>query len=221
VPEQATAGWPTIAVRAPAHPVARALLAAFGGSISAPSANRSGHVSPTTARHVADDFDAAADLLILDGGPCAVGIESTVLDLSGRMPTVLRPGAVSVEALRRELGEIAIGDIAFQAASPGTTLRHYAPRTDAELVGARDLGDRLRALSEPAVVLCFDDSVVGAPHHAIVMPRAPEAYAARLYEALREADALRPGRIVIEPPPSGEGMWPAVLDRLRRATSGP
>jgi hypothetical protein len=97
-------------------------------------------------------------------------------------------------------------------------MRHYAPRTAAELVPERELTGRLQALREPAVVLCFDELGVGAPHQAIVMPRAPEAYAARLYEALREADALRPGRIVVELPPSGEGMWLAVHDRLRRAT---
>ncbi|MHC4965553.1 MAG: L-threonylcarbamoyladenylate synthase [Planctomycetota bacterium] len=218
VPSEATAGWPTIAVRAPAHPVARALLSAFGGSISAPSANRSGHVSPTTATHVADDFSDDEDLLILDGGPCAVGIESTVLDLTGSMPTVLRPGAVSVETLRERLGDVAVGDIAHQAASPGTTLRHYAPETITELVAPDDLGPRLAALRRPAVVLCFDEGVVAAPHQAIVMPRAPEAYAARLYGALREADARRPARIIVEQPPTGGGMWLAVHDRLRRAT---
>ncbi|MHC4081207.1 MAG: L-threonylcarbamoyladenylate synthase [Planctomycetota bacterium] len=221
VPSEASAGWPTIAVRAPAHPVVRALLAAFGGSVSAPSANRSGHVSPTAAGHVADDFADAEDLLILDGGSCAVGIESTVLDLSGSMPTVLRPGAVSVETLRDQLGEIAVGDIAHQAASPGTTMRHYAPHTSAELVGPDELAGALRKLRVPAVVLCFEPGAVSAPHRVIAMPRAAESYAARLYEALREADALRPGRIIVERPPSSGGMWMAVQDRLRRATGGP
>ena len=220
VPSEATAGWPTIAVRAPDHPVARALLAAFGRSISAPSANRTGHVSPTTARHVADDFAHDADLLILDGGPCAVGIESTVLDLTGSVPGVLRPGAVSVETLRDQLGEVAIGDIAHQAASPGTTLRHYAPQTTTELVSPAELAPRLDTLRSPAVVLCFDKSAVGAPHQTIVMPRAPDAYAARLYGALREADVLRPDRILVERPPADKGTWLAVHDRLRRATGG-
>jgi L-threonylcarbamoyladenylate synthase len=221
VPDEATAGWPTIAVRSPAHPVARRLLAAFGGSVSAPSANRSGHVSPTRVRHVADDFSGSEDLLILDGGPSAVGIESTVLDLSGSVPSVLRPGAVTVEALREMLGDVGVGDIASQAASPGTTMRHYAPRAAAELVPARELAGRIGALRETAVVLCFDAAAVGAPHEAIVMPRAPDAYAGRLYEALRDADASGHGRIVVELPPSSEGMWLAVHDRLRRATGGP
>jgi L-threonylcarbamoyladenylate synthase len=221
VPQQATAGWPTIAVRSPAHPVARRLLSAFEGPVSAPSANRSGHVSPTAARHVADDFSSAEDLLILDGGPCAVGIESTVVELSGPLPSVLRPGAVSVEALREHLGEVGVGDIAVQAPSPGTTVRHYAPQASAELVEAHVLAGRLQALREPAVVLCFDNSAVPAPHRAIVMPRSPEAYASRLYDALREADALRPRRIIIEQPVSNEGMWLAIRDRLRRASGGP
>jgi L-threonylcarbamoyladenylate synthase len=218
VPDQATAGWPTIAVRAPAHPVARALLAAFGGPISAPSANRSGHVSPTAAGHVADDFADAEDLLILDGGACEVGIESTVLDLSRDVPTVLRPGAVSVEDLRVKLGEVTVGDIALQVASPGTSLRHYAPHAATELVEGPAVADRLRAQSGPAVVLCFDAGAVGAPHRAIVMPDGAAAYAARLYEALRAADARRPERILIERPPASGGLWLAIHDRLRRAT---
>jgi L-threonylcarbamoyladenylate synthase len=220
VPERATAGWPTIAVRAPAHPTARALLAAFGGPISAPSANRSGHVSPTTARHVADDFPDAEDLLVLDGGACPVGIESTVLDLSAGLPTVLRPGAVSVEALREVLGDVAVGDVARQAASPGTTLRHYAPHAPTELVDGPALAGRLEGQSAPVIVLCFAAAAVVAPHRAIVMPGGPEAYAARLYEALREADAQRPHRILIERPPASDGLWLAVHDRLRRASSG-
>jgi L-threonylcarbamoyladenylate synthase len=221
VPDQATAGWPTIAVRAPAHPVAQALLAAFGGPISAPSANRSGHVSPTTARHVAGDFAEAEDLLVLDGGACAVGIESTVLDLSGDPPTVLRPGAVPVDALGEVLGEVGVGDIALQAASPGTSLRHYAPHAPTELVDGGALAARLDALAAPAVVLCLSAAAVGPPHRAIVMPDRAEAYAARLYWALREADAQHPQRILVEQPPATDGLWLAVHDRLRRASGGP
>ena len=111
VPDPATAGWSTIAVRAPSHPLARRLLSAFGGPISAPSANRSGHVSPTTAQHVADDFDDADDLMILDGGACGIGIESTVVDLSGAVAQMLRPGAISIEQLRELLGEVAMAQM--------------------------------------------------------------------------------------------------------------
>ncbi len=219
VPERATAGWPTIAVRAPAHPVARRLLLEFGGPVSAPSANRSGHVSPTTARHVADDFADTADLLILDGGACDIGIESTVLDLTADPPAVLRPGAVTVEALRSVLGDVAVARSAGQVASPGTSPRHYAPWTAAELVEPEALAERLEALREPAVVLLRDPRRVPAPHRAIEMPAEAEAYAARLYDALREADAAGVARILIERPPGREGLWPAIADRLERATA--
>lgn len=218
VPERATAGWPTIAVRAPAHPVARRLLAAFGGPVSAPSANRSGGVSPTTARHVADDFADRADLLILDGGRAPVGIESTVIDLTVEPPAVLRPGAVTLEALQTLLGDVAAPQIAAQAASPGTSLRHYQPTTPLELVEAKDLSARLAEMTEAAVVLCIRPEGVPAPHRGIAMPCVAEGYAAELYEALRAADRAGAARIVIEAPSATGGLWLAINDRLRRAT---
>ncbi len=221
VPQRATAGWPTIAVRAPDHPVARRLLSIFGGPISAPSANRSGRVSPTAARHVVEDFKSAGGLLVLDGGPCEVGIESTVVALSGKVPAVLRPGAVSGEALREVLGEVKVATIETQLESPGTSGRHYAPATPAELVSGGSLPARLEAMAEPAVVLCFTDARICDPHRAIIMPQTPEAYAARLYDALRQADASGVMRIVIEEPTDTEGLWAAVRDRLLRATSQP
>ena len=219
VPEIATAGWPSIAVRAPAHPVARRLLKAFGGPISAPSANRSGGISPTTAGHVADDFAGHADLLVIDGGPCTVGIESTVVDLTGDVARLLRPGSVGIERLRAILNEVDAPDSVTQASSPGTTLRHYAPRTPTVMVDAAELADRLAEAQAPATVLCFDAADVPPPHRAIAMPATPEAYAAGLYAALREADAARLDRIVVVRPPSVEGLWKAVHDRLRRATA--
>ncbi len=219
VPSRATAGLATIAVRAPAHPVAQALLAAFGGPISAPSANRSGCVSPTTAQHVAEDFSEAADLLIIDGGPCPVGIESTVLDLSGPVPRVLRPGAVTVEQLREALGaDVAAVPVTEQAASPGTSPWHYAPRTPALLCATREIPRRLEALREPAAVLAWSGLPVAPPHRPIAMPRDPRGYAARLYGALREADSSGASVILIEEPPPEEGLWAAVRDRLARAT---
>ncbi len=219
VPRIATAGWPSIAVRAPRHPVARRLLEAFGGPISAPSANRSGGVSPTTAGHVADDFAGHADLLVIDGGPCALGIESTVVDLTGDVARLLRPGSVGIEHLREMLGEVTAPDPVAQAPSPGTSLRHYAPQTPTVIVDAADLAGLLAEAPAAAAVLCFDAAGVPPPHRAIAMPSTPEAYAARLYAALREADATRPQRILIVSPPSVEGLWKAVHDRLRRATA--
>jgi L-threonylcarbamoyladenylate synthase len=218
LPQRATAGWPTVAVRAPAHPVARALLEAFGGPVSAPSANRSGGVSPTTAAHVVRDFADVKELLVLDGGPCSLGIESTVLDLTASPPCILRPGAVSLEALRQELGEVALAASATQAQSPGTSMRHYAPRTPAELLPRQRLLRRLAQSSPPVVVVCFPGLHVGPPHRAILLPGSPEAAAARLYSALREADEAGAALILIEEPPSDEGLWLAIRDRLRRAT---
>ena len=218
VPPAATAGWHTIAVRAPAHPVARQLIEAFGGPVSAASANRSGRISPTTAEHVADDFADVQDLLVLDGGECAVGIESTVVDLTGDVAGVLRPGGIGLLELRESLGDVAFLDTGTQGPSPGTTGRHYAPRATAELVESHALHERLATLPAAAVVLCFEGTTVAPPHRAIVMPPTAADYATRLYAALREADGLvGDGRILIVRPLSDEGLWHAVGDRLRRA----
>ncbi len=218
VPPTATARWPTIAVRAPAHPVARQLIEAFGGPVSAASANLSGRISPTTAEHVADEFADVEDLLVLDGGACPVGIESTVVDLTGDVAGVLRPGVVGVLELRELLGEVACLETATQGPGPGTAGRHYAPRATAELVEGSALDERLASLRETAVVLCFDGTAVAPPHRPIVMPPTAADYAARLYASLHEADGLvGHGRILIVRPPSEEGPWRAVCDRLRRA----
>jgi L-threonylcarbamoyladenylate synthase len=218
VPARATAGLPTIAVRAPDHPVARALLAAFQGVISAPSANRSGRVSPTTAAHVSEDF-ADERFMILDGGPCRVGIESTVVDMTTSPPRVLRHGGVTLEELQETIGDVDAPPVDSQGASPGTAPRHYAPRARVEVVEAPRLGERLAGLARPSAVLCFDATRVPPPHRPIVMPRDDRAYAARLYDALREADAMGGERIVIERPPERGDLWEAIHDRLRRAAN--
>src|SRR5262249_38902646 len=136
-------GRSTVAVRSPAHPVARQLLEAASTPISAPSANRSGRVSPTKAQHVAEEFADEPELLVLDGGASPVGLESTVLDLSRARPIVLRPGAITAEMLKPVIGEIADPLFAGQTASPGTGGRHYAPKSRAELVDAAQLERRL------------------------------------------------------------------------------
>ena len=219
VPRRATAGLDTIAVRAPAHPVARRLLDAFGGAISAPSANRSGRVSPTTAAHVLSDLSDVADardLPVLDGGPCGVGIESTVLDLSSPVPSILRPGAVTAKDLAPILGRVEVRQLDEQAHAPGTAPAHYAPTTPCELVSADMLTS---VLGEAAcAVLGQGDEVVGAPHHLIRMPRDAEAYGARLYAALREADSLGVERILVVDPVRANEPWDAILDRLQRAS---
>ena len=218
VPDEAVAGLPSIAVRSPMHPVARSLLYAVGGPVSAPSANRSGHVSPTTAAHVVEDFPAEPDLLVLDGGRAGFGIESTVLDLCAAEPVVRRPGSVTVEALRRFLGPVQVAHAVQQGASPGTSLIHYAPDRPATMVPATRLPAFLATLSEPAAVLAMPGTEVHDPHVAIRMDPDAEVYARMLYAGLREAEATGLPRIVIEEPAGREGVWLAVLDRLRRAT---
>ncbi len=218
VPPEATAGLDTIAVRAPAHVVARKLLKEFGRSISAPSANKSGHVSPTSAKHVLDDYKQIDDLFILDGGKCEIGIESTVLDLTSDEPRVLRLGAITADQLREVIGKVKVPHIDKQTHSPGTSIKHYSPTTPVELVDSENINQSIEKLSSPVVVLCFKSTKVDKLHHVIVMPDSAEEYAACLYEALREADSKGLARIVIEKPKCTTGNWAAICDRLTRAS---
>jgi L-threonylcarbamoyladenylate synthase len=220
VPEAVTAGGPTVAVRVPNHSVALALLRAFGGPIVGPSANPSGRVSPTTALHVRDSFPG---LLVLDGGPCAAGIESTVVEVSPHV-RVLRPGILTADALGAALGQT-VGYAPHESAggparSPGRHEQHYAPRAPAVLIDIERLPPVL-AGAEAVVVLARSNVDVRPPHRLIRMPGAAAAYAAALYAALREADAQGPSLIAIERPPGDSAepqLWLAVADRLRRAT---
>ena len=217
-----TGGQPSIGLRAPAHPVARALLAAFGGGIAAPSANRFGHVSPTTARHVVDDLGDAVDL-ILDAGPCDVGIESTIVAFTTETPMLLRPGGVPVEAIASVLGQAPIARDATAPRASGTLPSHYAPRTPASLVAPdaliAELG-QLEERDERVAVLAitarrpdtFDGVWIGAPADATM-------YARLLYANLRTLDAADADAILIEQVPQ-TSAWRAVGDRLARATSG-
>jgi len=216
VAELATAGLDTIAVRVPAHPVAQALLQAAGMPVAAPSANRSGHVSPTTAEHVATDFGAAsgdAMPMILDGGTATVGLESTVVDATGADPVVLRLGAVAREDIVRVLGRpvaLATGEEG-KPASPGMLARHYAPAARLRL-NAIDV-------DEDEVLLAFGHASV--PAHRGVMLNLTwsgdlvEA-AANLFAALRTLDATGAKAIAVMPIPE-QGLGEAINDRLRRA----
>ncbi len=217
VPDRATAGFETIALRAPAHPVARALLQEFGGPISAPSANRSGHVSPTRAEHVADDFADVPALLILDGGPCDLGIESTVLDVSCDTPRILRPGSISASAIAAVMGtDVEVEAPLSQTRSPGTSQRHYAPRTRTELVDAARLQERAAERATGAVILAI--SVIEPPQDDVIqMPNEANAYAAGLYDALRRADQCGASVILVENPTGQGPIWEAVRNRLERA----
>lgn len=223
VPLEATGGLETVAVRVPGHPVALALLAAFGGGVTAPSANRFGSVSPTTAGHVVEELGDAVDL-VLDGGPCSVGVESTIVDVTGDVPSVLRPGGVAREDLEAALGR----PLAVHATSgvrvPGQHPSHYAPRarvvlvdpekvvTEAEL--AQERGHRVGVLVPPATA--------GTPvqaHAVVPVPASLSAYARALYGFLREFDQ-RGCDLVIASVPAEEGLGLAIANRLHRA-AGP
>jgi L-threonylcarbamoyladenylate synthase len=218
IPDVVSAGLPTVGVRVPNHPVALALIRAAGVPLAAPSANRSMHVSPTQAEHVSSSLGEAADM-ILDAGPVSVGIESTVLDLSGSVPTVLRPGMISVEDLRRILGrvEVATGKAEDGAAhaSPGMMDRHYSP---AARVIVSEPGEVIRASSAAraggAKVITLARSQVG--DDAWPMPGEPAEYARVLYAMLHRADAEHADVVVIEAVPPGSA-WDGVRDRLSRA----
>jgi L-threonylcarbamoyladenylate synthase len=221
VPDAVTAGGPTVAVRVPAHPVALALLRAVGAPVAAPSANRSSELSPTRAEHVLRGLDGRIDL-VLDAGPTAGGIESTVLDVSSTPPRLLRPGLIGPAELEAVVGPLTRGARAAPSAalpSPGMLPRHYAPRTPLECV--QNGWERVAALLNAGARvgwLTFGSAPIPSPPGLIglEMPADAAAYAARLYDALHVLDGARLDRIVVDRPPDGEA-WLAVRDRLRRA----
>ncbi|MCA9622034.1 MAG: threonylcarbamoyl-AMP synthase [Myxococcales bacterium] len=217
IPEVVSAGLSTVAVRVPDHTVALALLRAVALPIAAPSANRSGAVSPTCAAHVVASLADAVDLVV-DGGPCQVGIESTVL-LLGDPPTILRLGQVGRSELEAALGRAVVGpdeaDVA-RPASPGMLLRHYAPRARLTQVPMGDAA-AFTAARTPASGALVHSLEPGPPPHRC-LPSDPEGYARGLYAALHELDALCEHIVVEAVPPTPE--WAAVADRLGRALRG-
>jgi L-threonylcarbamoyladenylate synthase len=211
-----TGGQDNIGLRVPSHPVAHELLRLFQGGVAAPSANRFGKVSPTTAAHVRDDLGDDVDL-VLEGGPSEVGIESTIIDLSGNAPVLLRPGRISREQLEQVLGRPVSDRNSSATKHPGGMERHYAPRTPARLVPTYDLDKEIARLEEKVAVLAFsrpDERV----DYWLRMPRDPGAYAQKLYGALRELDGAGCEEILVEAPPEAP-EWAAVRDRLQRACS--
>ena len=228
VPDAVTGGASTVGLRVPAQPLALELLAGFGGGIAAPSANRFGRVSPTTAAHVRADLGADVDV-VLDGGPCAVGVESTIVDLSRGVPRVLRLGGLSVEALSEVLGHpVEVGDHeatddgAGAVPAPGTLPSHYAPEARVEVLAADAVAARAVALLEEGrrVGILAPRRVDGLPAGVDALPPAggPPAYAQCLYQRLREADRRGLDVLLAVPPPE-RGIGAAVADRLRRAAS--
>lgn len=216
VPDAVTGGQRSVGLRVPRHPLALELLVAFGGGLAAPSANRFGSVSPTTAQHVRDELGDRVDL-VLDGGPCEVGVESTIVDLSGDAPRLLRPGGVPREALEAVLEHgVEVGGGTVRA--PGTLASHYAPRAEVRAVAKEMLAaEAARAAGEgKRVVVLASAELPGVP--VIPLPDPPEARARGLYAALREVDARQFEVAIIAWPPE-EGIGAAVADRLRRASA--
>ena len=225
VPDAVTGGQDTVGLRVPAHPVAHAVLSAFGGGLAAPSANRFGRISPTTAAHVREELGAAV-AVVLDGGECEVGIESTIVDLSRGVPVVLRPGRVSVDEMSRALGAPVFAADVLESRAPrasGTLDSHYAPTTPvrlcdvptllAEAVAAARAGRRIGVLSRTLI----DD----APTHGSVwlqLPNDPVGYAHGLYRDLRRLDQCGAEVLLVEAPPRSI-EWQAVNDRLQRAAA--
>jgi L-threonylcarbamoyladenylate synthase len=199
VPDEVTGGRQTIGLRVPAHPVAHALLEAFGDGIAAPSANRFGHISPTTAAHVRAEL--GEDVMVLDGGPCAVGIESTIVDLSGDQPALLRLGGTAESEISSLVGPLGRS----QTVAPGTLAQHYSPTTALQL--SEDLAGtaaRLRAQGLSVETLPAGD---------------PAEHARALYAELRRLDGLGVDVLVAEPSSHG-GLGLAINDRLERASAG-
>lgn len=217
-----TGGQDTVGLRVPRHPLALQLLGEFGGGVAAPSANRFGHVSPTTAAHVRDEFGPAVGM-VLDGGPCAVGIESTILDLSGGVARILRPGMLDPAALAAVLGTVPVfGGSGESPRVSGSLESHYAPSTSLLLVNdAAVEGAAREALDAGRRVIVFASRAATMVHPQLVWRLAsvePTRYAQELYARLREFDALERDLILVVRPPDGEA-WRAVADRLVRAAT--
>jgi L-threonylcarbamoyladenylate synthase len=197
-----TGGQETVAVRMPDHPLALAILAAFGGALAAPSANRFGRVSPTRAEHVAHDLGAAVDLIV-DGGPAQVGVESTIVDLTGPVPAIVRAGAIGPSAIGTALGASVVTSVAGSVRAPGTLASHYAPR--ARLVLAADPATEAQRRAD-----------AGERAAVLTLPDDPVAAARDLYATLRALDEQGYDAIVTALPPDTEANA-AVRDRLTRA----
>ena len=236
VPLEVTAGLDTVAVRVPAHPVARALLLAASLPVAAPSANLFSRPSPTLAAHVLDDLDGRIDMVV-DAGPTPVGVESTVLDLTADPPVVLRPGAISVEMLRRVIPAVRLGAAHAIAggrepmASPGLLSKHYAPRAPMTIYQGESaaVGRALETEATTAVAAGLRVGVLAVAGDVPMLSGMPvviaalgseddvETVATRLYAALRELDGLPVDVILMRDIARDEGLWRAVRDRLHRA----
>lgn len=227
VPDEVTGGQDTIGLRVPGHPVALEILEAFGGGIAAPSANRFGKISPTRAEDVRQELGEEV-AVILEGGGCDVGIESTILDLTGARPRVLRPGMISARQLEQVLNMSVETGGASENRAPGTLPGHYAPATPvAVLADEAQIETAIRRLSAAGhrkLVLLVRDARINAPRFEEVIrilqtPEEPDAYAQELYGNLRQLDRMGADVILVEDVPPGI-EWQGVRDRLQRAGHG-
>ncbi len=224
IPDAVTAGLDTVALRMPAHPVARALIEVAERPIAAPSANRYTEVSPTTAKHVLAGLEGRVDL-ILDAGSTEVGLESTLVSVVDEPARLLRPGMISREQLSKwvsladeEADKSLVVDEDIARSSPGLSKLHYSPSATVRVVDASAFSRLLKndgAKSRRFIALGDDKGADGV----ICLPTTPAAYAKRLYAALHEADSHGVSEIIVERPP-GQGAWEAIVDRLRRAQGG-
>jgi L-threonylcarbamoyladenylate synthase len=219
VSDLVTGGQDTIGLRVPAHAVARRLLNAFAGGIAAPSANRFGRLSPTSAEHVREELGGAVDC-VLDGGPCAIGIESTIVDLSRDSPAVLRPGHISAEQIANALLVPLEGPARQAPRVPGSLASHYAPELPVRIMPAEEIEKYLQAhAGTPVAVLARRGRPAGSKAALWqVAPETPGEYARLLYATMRRLDVSGCRMIVVEALP-GLPEWVAIQDRVGRAAT--
>lgn len=222
VSDLVTGGQDTVALRVPSHPVAQALLRTFGGGVAAPSANRFGRVSATTAEHVRHEFGPAVDC-VLDGGAADLGIESTIVDLSGAQPALLRPGWITAAQLEQALGAPLAAPGAQSPRAPGTLAKHYAPQTPLMMMEDDLLIELATSLSRQGKRVAALARSVRQPLLAnivwIAAPADAAGYAHDLYMNLRRLDEAGCDAILVERPPQ-DAAWTAIADRLSRAAAG-
>ena len=216
-----TGGQDTIAIRVPAHPMAQQLLTAFGGGIAAPSANRYGRLSPTRAEHVREEFGDALRV-ILDGGECQIGLESTIVAFEDEGVRLLRPGSVNAAQIRGVVGELLIGAVGASPRVPGSAPTHYAPRTPLTVVPAGEIDGQAEAASSGGRRVAVLAQRLPLRSHKYVTwinaGKRPEMYGRDLYTNLRTLDKAGCQHILVQAVPEGE-RWDAIRDRLLRAAS--
>lgn len=218
LPAILTAGQDTVGIRIPAHPVAQELIKSFGSGIAAPSANKFTHISPTTASAVEEELGGAVDLII-DGGECAIGLESTILDMSSDQPIVLRPGMITAERIAQVLSKPVLAKAETQSTIkvPGMHHLHYAPNTKTRLLKTAAIST-FQTTDLPCVLVTYSDVKPPAGITHIQMPNQPDLYAHDIYRMLRDLDHQQYKCIILEEVPT-QPAWEAIRDRLNKASS--